>query len=431
MLNQLFGKYLVDNGKLTRAQYQLICEKQASARVKLGLIAVEENLLTKEQSEELNQLQTQMDKRFGDLAVEKGYLTDDQVSMLLKKQGNAYLQFIQTMSESGFMNLSDIDENLQSFITASGYTKSDIDTLKSGDVSEIASLFISDKNQKLQDILAIILRNITRFISSDFYIENSQKVSSVKFVNIAGQNVVGDDNYSIGFIDSTGSTSFTHVASMYDKSQLKANSPETFDALCEFVNCVNGLYVTNEASDTSDIDMAPPFSYKNGEIKGDFYIIPINIGGAQLSIFIDTNNIPDVSGEKIEAIEVIDTETKNGGAKKILIVDDSRMSRKVLRDILEDAGYCVVAEAINGKDGVAKYVKHSPDLVTMDITMPEMDGIYALKEIIKIDSKAKVVMLSAAGMKAKVVEAIKCGAKEFISKPIEKDAVIKIVNDTI
>ncbi len=110
--------------------------------------------------------------------------------------------------------------------------------------------------------------------------------------------------------------------------------------------------------------------------------------------------------------------------KTVLIVDDSRTSRRFLKDILERAGYKVVGEAVNGQEGFDNYVKLNPDIVTMDITMPEMDGIESLKLIKKYNENAKVVMVTAAGQKEKMMEAIKIGATEFVSKPFMEEAVV-------
>ena len=111
--------------------------------------------------------------------------------------------------------------------------------------------------------------------------------------------------------------------------------------------------------------------------------------------------------------------------KDVLIVDDSRTSRKILKDILERAGYNVVGEAINGREGVTAFSKLRPDIVTMDITMPEMDGIEALKAIRADYPDAKVVMITAAGQKDKMMEAVKDGATEFVSKPFVEESVIE------
>lgn len=116
---------------------------------------------------------------------------------------------------------------------------------------------------------------------------------------------------------------------------------------------------------------------------------------------------------------------------KILIVDDSRTSRKILRGILEGAGHQIVGEAMDGEEGVAKYAELKPDIVTMDITMPKLDGIASIKKIIETDSKAKVIMVTAAGQKEKVVEAIKIGAAEYITKPYDGEKLLEAINNIL
>ena len=112
---------------------------------------------------------------------------------------------------------------------------------------------------------------------------------------------------------------------------------------------------------------------------------------------------------------------------RILIVDDAAFMRLMIKNMIEEAGYEVVGEASNGADGVEKYKKLKPDMVTMDITMPEMDGIQALKEIRRFDPDAKILMCSAMGQEALIVEAIKAGAKDFIAKPFQKERVIESI----
>ena len=116
---------------------------------------------------------------------------------------------------------------------------------------------------------------------------------------------------------------------------------------------------------------------------------------------------------------------------KILIVDDAAFMRKVIRDTLTKSGYTELYEAVDGADAVEKYGEISPDLVLMDITMPNMDGLEALKAIRAKDSNANVVMCSAMGQEAMVVEAVQAGIKDFIVKPFKDDRLMKTVNSIL
>ncbi|MBS4217740.1 response regulator [Bacillus sp. FJAT-49711] len=118
-------------------------------------------------------------------------------------------------------------------------------------------------------------------------------------------------------------------------------------------------------------------------------------------------------------------------ANRILIVDDAAFMRMMIKDILVKNGFEVVGEAVDGMQAVEKYNELKPDLVTMDITMPEMDGITALKEIRSVDPAAKIIMCSAMGQQAMVIDAIQAGAKDFIVKPFQADRVIEAIQKTL
>ena len=116
---------------------------------------------------------------------------------------------------------------------------------------------------------------------------------------------------------------------------------------------------------------------------------------------------------------------------KILLVDDAAFMRKVIKDTLSKNGYTDLHEAVDGADAVEKFTELSPDLVIMDITMPNMDGIQALQAIKTADPEARVVMCSAMGQEGMVVEAIKLGAKDFIVKPFKQDRILQTVEKII
>ena len=118
-------------------------------------------------------------------------------------------------------------------------------------------------------------------------------------------------------------------------------------------------------------------------------------------------------------------------AKKILLVDDAAFMRKMIKDTLSKNGYTELFEAVDGADAVEKFSEIGPDLVIMDITMPNMDGLEALKAIRAKDSSANVVMCSAMGQETMVIDAIRSGAKDFIVKPFKPERVLKTVTSIV
>ncbi|APC48621.1 response regulator [Virgibacillus halodenitrificans] len=118
-------------------------------------------------------------------------------------------------------------------------------------------------------------------------------------------------------------------------------------------------------------------------------------------------------------------------AQRILVVDDAAFMRMMIKDILVKNGFEVVGEAQDGAQAVEKYRELTPDLVTMDITMPEMDGITALKQIKEINKDAVIIMCSAMGQQAMVIDAIQAGAKDFIVKPFQADRVIEAIQKAL
>ena len=113
----------------------------------------------------------------------------------------------------------------------------------------------------------------------------------------------------------------------------------------------------------------------------------------------------------------------------VLVVDDSKTSRKMLTDVLTRMGLEVIGEAVNGEDGFLKYKELRPDIVTMDITMPVMNGLESLLLIKHEDENAKVVMITAAGQKNNLMQAVKAGAEEFLTKPLEEEEIRRVIGE--
>jgi two-component system, chemotaxis family, chemotaxis protein CheY len=116
---------------------------------------------------------------------------------------------------------------------------------------------------------------------------------------------------------------------------------------------------------------------------------------------------------------------------RVLVVDDAAFMRKMVTDALAKGGHEVVGEAGNGTEAVERFQELKPEVMTLDITMPEKDGLEALKEIVALDPGARVVMCSALGQESKVLEAIKAGAKDFVVKPFQADRVLEAVSKAL
>ena len=208
---------------------------------------------------------------------------------------------------------------------------------------------------------------------------------------------------------------------------------DIFDAVCEFINVSNGLFASELSEKEKELELEPVFAYQDQTIEGDFHILPVYIEDHRINLVIADNDqvkLGDTpyhfaSNEK----QVYDIPTDSRGS--VLVVDDSRMSRMIMKNLLEEEGYSVIGEATNGEEAIEMFKQHPADLTTLDITMPKMDGIEALQKILEIDPNAKVIMITAAGQQSKVLDALKYGAKQFITKPFEKDAVINSVKEIL
>ena len=430
MFGQLFGKYLVEKGIITNEDYNELIQKQLSTRAKLGTIAVAEGVLTEEQAEHINKLQKQFDKRFGDIAVEKGFLNENQVEDLLKKQGNPYMKFLEAILESGKIPVSQLDAQLEAFQKDNGFTKEDMESLKHDDFERIVSIFAVSSKPYVSELACLVLRNINRFVSRDFYIGKISRMQELEYTSLAGQKTVGEHTIQIALVSQEDTRAFLKVASGFAGENYQEVKEDVLDATCEFINCMSGLFAATQSEKDLDFDMEPVYAYEKQDVVGDVYVLPIYIEDReiQLVIAVDTDAEMGQIPHKF-AYEKMESSIAIGLAKgRVVVVDDSKMSRKILRNILEEAGYAVVEEATDGEEAIAAYMQYKPDILTLDITMPNMDGIEALREIMSLDRRAKVVMISAAGQQKKIIEALKIGAQKFVTKPFEQDEVVECVD---
>ena len=433
MFSQLFGKYLVEKEIISSDDYATSIQKQLSVRVKLGTIAIAEGLLSEDEDETINKLQMQYDKRFGDIAVEKGLLSAYEIDNLLEKQGNPYIQFIQALTDCTSLSATVLEKTLAVFQKEKGFSDEEMDALKNDDVDALIPIFAFSTKPHVSDLAGLFVRNINRFVTRDFYIEKIKRLKTLDYCYLAGQKIVGNATIQLALAEETDNQAFTLVASNFSEETHESVSNDTFDAVCEFINVNCGLFASELSKKEVDFDMEPTFAYKDQTVTGDFYALPIYIEGRKLNLIIAVNTDVSMGETPHEYVteESIVYDAIDNSKGSVLVVDDSKMSRNLLKTLLEDEGYSVIAEAGDGEQALAAYKQYKPDLVTLDITMPKMDGIEALQLILKADSSAKVIMITAAGQQSKLIKALKYGAKKFITKPFEKEEVIANVNEVM
>lgn len=258
MVEYLVGNYLVESGKITREQLDVVLDKQDSTRVKLGVIAVAEGMMTAEQAETVNSLQVVMDKRFGDIAVEKGYLTDEQVGKLLKKQGNAYLMFVQTLMDEKLLDINGINKVMDEFRKAYGLNNSELEDIKSDDVERIVPSMIPEEAEEYAQLFGIALRTMVRFIDRHIYIKRAQMIDVEKIApdTIVRQSMEGTQGILDGFYECTGG--LLEVCRKFGQEEFEFLDEDALDAGGEMINCINGLYVSAKSRDGSFLELMPP-----------------------------------------------------------------------------------------------------------------------------------------------------------------------------
>lgn len=285
MFGVYFGKYLQDIGVITNEQYTDIIESSRTARVKMGLLAVNEGYMTPAQADEVNQLQAMKDARFGDIAVEKGYLTDDQVMSLLKKQGDSYLLFVQALMERNLLGLEEIQKHLNHYKKAERLTALDLDAIKTSDIDQIIPIFMKETAAPaiVKDYLALMARNMIRFIDNKVRFERMERVHSYTSKFIASQCFTGDYELFIGICN----TGTKPVGEAFGKEEFEVLDEDCLDAVCEFINVNNGLFASKESQEEVVIDMLPPEMYTDVTTissDGMMYVLPCYVKGERADI---------------------------------------------------------------------------------------------------------------------------------------------------
>lgn len=287
MISYLLGNYLVEEGFMTKEQLSHVISMQEKIRVKLGLIAVSEGMLTLDQADAINRLQQTMDKRFGDIAVEKGFLTDAQVGSLLKMQGNEFLTFAQTLVDEGIVSMDKIQLVLRSYQVENGFTNTELEAIKSGDIEKIVPLFLPKGAEDYEDIVTVALKTIVRCIDRHAYPITGTLVNKVDLVKPVSQELEGGDGWKVGFADEKGG--LCSLASGFAKETFTEVDEDVQDAVGELLNCISGLFATAQSNKGITLELMPPEMGENASVSGsDILVMPFGIGDTTVN-FVVTN----------------------------------------------------------------------------------------------------------------------------------------------
>lgn len=256
MVENILGSFLLESGRVTKQQLFHLIKKQDDTRVKLGLIAVEEGMMTLDQTNEINILQSAMDQMFGDIAVAKGYLTDDQVDYLVKKQGNPYLTFIQTLVDEDIIEMTDLDGVIAEFAAANGFSDEQLADFKSGDVNRLVPIFLPDECSKYSPIIGTVIRTLIRLVNRNTYIGKAEIVEEFPYENQVNQGLIWEEGLIDGFCEGEGG--LLELCSVFAHEDFKELDEDSLDAAGELLNCANGLYVSSLSRRGIFLEITPP-----------------------------------------------------------------------------------------------------------------------------------------------------------------------------
>lgn len=281
MVESIIGSYLVDSGRITQQQLRAALDKMDAVRVKLGLIAVSEGFMTFAQAEEVNRLQAICDKRFGDIAVEKGYLSDEQVGKLLKRQGDAYLAFIQTLEDDKLITIGEISNILEEFKKSACLTNTELEDIKSDDVEKIVSVFLPENAKEYETLVSIAMKTLLRLVDRHSSIVKVEMKAVDNKAPMAIQELQGDScKYFNGFKEVSGAL-FT-AACFFGQEEFDEMNEDVLDAAAELMNCINGLYASSlSGSHGAFLELMPPLYNVDGVDypKEEACVVTIQIDG--------------------------------------------------------------------------------------------------------------------------------------------------------
>lgn len=277
MVEYLIGNFMVESGLMSKSEFNKILEIQDKVRVKLGLLAVEAGFMTVKQADEVNFLQTVQDKRFGDIAVEKGFLTENQVEELLKKQGNEYLSFVQTLVDEGIIGIGEMDAVIRGYQIENGFDDEQIESLKKADTEAIVRMYIPDEAQDYFSHALLAFRMVLRCIDRHAYVGKASIVNTFDASFPVSQKLDGISGRDTAITDGNGG--MCKAASIFGRLEMTELDEDVQDACGEILNCLNGMYVSMMSQKDIELELLPPELHKSSTFQNEgIFVLPIYLG---------------------------------------------------------------------------------------------------------------------------------------------------------
>ncbi|MBR6477746.1 MAG: chemotaxis protein CheX [Lachnospiraceae bacterium] len=281
MVESIIGKYLVDSGRITQQQYRTALDKMDAVRVKLGLIAVSEGFMTFAQAEEVNRLQAICDKRFGDIAVEKGYLTDEQVGKLLKRQGDAYLAFIQALEDDKLITVGEVANVMEEFKMNKCLTNTELEDIKSDDVEKIVGVYLPEEAKDYEQLISIAMKTLIRLVDRHASIIKAEMKQVEGGAPMASQEMIGEcEKWLSVFREQDGA--LLTIASFFGQEDFESLDEDALDAVAELINCINGLFASAKSSNHGQfLELMPPTYALEGTVdtENKSCVVTVQIDG--------------------------------------------------------------------------------------------------------------------------------------------------------
>ncbi len=288
MFNQYFGNYLLEKKIIKPEVLKIVLEEQKSAKVKLGVMAIDSGYMTAVQVNSVHNLQITRDKKFGELAIAEGYLTEEMLDNLLKAQKKSNVLLGQVLIEKGYFTFEKYEEILTQYNVDSGFTQEEIKALKNNEVDKIVDVFLKGVNPHdydlYHDYIELFIRNIVRFIDNEIMIEEVREIDSYTFSHIVTQKMDGQFDFFTGFAGLE--TTMARFASIYAKVECNTMDAIAKDSLSEFMNCQNGLFLSNLSHNGVELELYPCEVKENSVLKDveKMYKVPCNLSFGKIDL---------------------------------------------------------------------------------------------------------------------------------------------------